>query len=48
MSATIEKTSHRFDPAVPIRLYTAPRARAVMGPRAGPWITGTPLTGAQY
>ena len=31
-----------------VRLTTDPRARALMSPRAGPWITVAPLTGARH
>ncbi|MGH9776728.1 MAG: hypothetical protein ACRD50_17515 [Candidatus Acidiferrales bacterium] len=43
-----QKTPNRSDPTLPIRLPTVPRARALVSPRAGPWITIALLTHAQH
>jgi len=48
MLQNTQKIRNRSDPALPFRLPTGPRARALMSPRAGPWITIAPLTGAHH
>jgi len=45
MLPILQKMPERFDPALPMRLPTVPRARALLCPRAGPWIAARHLTG---
>lgn len=44
MLPIFQKIQKSADQALPIRLPTGPRARALVCPRAGPWITVEGLT----
>ena len=46
MLQKVQKLPKRSDPALSVRLSTVPRARALVSPRAGPWVTVVPLTAA--